>query len=75
MYRPQLNKQLLDAAKAHGANLQIGVEVEDIDVDQTAVILKDGTKLTPDLIIGADGLTSLARKHIVDALIDRGLSA
>lgn len=66
-YRPQLNKQLLDAARKHGVNLQIGVEVEDIDIDRTTVTLKDGTKLTPDLIIAADGLASIVRKHIVDA--------
>ena len=66
VYRPQLNKQLLEAATALGVDVKIGLKVQDVDVDSTTVISEDYKRLEADLIIAAEGVKSIARRHIVD---------
>ena len=68
--RPALAKQLMDAALATGyVTLRTGAKVTSVDIEQTTVTLAGGETLKADLIIGADGVQSAIRPHIVDSAL------
>ncbi|KAH9931994.1 FAD/NAD-P-binding domain-containing protein, partial [Epithele typhae] len=50
-----LHNILYDAAVAHGAQIQHGVRVADVDAAQSEVVLEDGERIHGDVIVGADG--------------------
>lgn len=54
--RYNLQKKLVDAARARGVIIRFNTEVVSLDMDQPAVSLKDGSVLRADLIIGAEGI-------------------
>lgn len=62
--RRDLQDTLADAAEASGAKILFDAEPERIDVENSTVILKDGTQMGADLIIGADGIASAVRRSI-----------
>jgi 2-polyprenyl-6-methoxyphenol hydroxylase-like FAD-dependent oxidoreductase len=64
--RPDLAKILAEATKAAGVNVLLGTTFEEIidAEDQVEVVLKNGTRKSYDLVIGADGVYSSVRKHI-----------
>ncbi|WP_425826128.1 FAD-dependent oxidoreductase [Streptomyces fractus] len=69
MQRPQLQRILIDAVRASGADVRLGVRPESIDQsdradDGVTVRFSDGTESRYDLVIGADGLGSATRAAI-----------
>ncbi|MFJ8951153.1 FAD-dependent oxidoreductase [Streptomyces sp. NPDC102381] len=71
MQRPQLQRILIDAVRASGATVRLGVRAESLDQDETGVSVRfsDGTDGRYDLVIAADGLGSATRAAI--GIIDR----
>ena len=64
--RPALHKVLGERARAAGANVQLGVVVDDLDDDGTKVSVRfsDGTSGDYDVVIGADGIYSKTRSMV-----------
>ncbi|KAI4125168.1 MAG: hypothetical protein LQ338_004423 [Usnochroma carphineum] len=65
-YRPQLHQQLMDVAHKEGVEMKIGVKVNSVDVDKTQLLLEDGSSISADIIIAADGVRSVVRAQITD---------
>ncbi|WP_328630940.1 FAD-dependent oxidoreductase [Streptomyces sp. NBC_00356] len=66
MQRPQLQRILIDAVRASGATVRLGVRAESLDQDETGVSVRfsDGTDGRYDVVIAADGLGSATRAAI-----------
>jgi salicylate hydroxylase len=64
VFRPDYHAILLEAAIEAGANLRRGCTVISYDVADGAVILESGERVKGDLIVGADGVKSIARKIV-----------
>ncbi|MEV6180939.1 FAD-dependent oxidoreductase [Streptomyces sp. NPDC052015] len=66
MQRPRLQRILIDAVRASGADIRLGTRAEtlDQDVDGVTVRFTDGTEARYDLVIAADGLSSTTRAAI-----------
>ncbi|MGW7090448.1 FAD-dependent oxidoreductase [Streptomyces sp. NPDC054871] len=68
MQRPQLQSILIDAVRASGATVRLGVRATSMDqsADGTGVTVRfaDGTTSRYDLVIAADGLGSTSRAAI-----------
>jgi 2-polyprenyl-6-methoxyphenol hydroxylase-like FAD-dependent oxidoreductase len=65
--RAHLAEVLLDAVRASGARLRLGttaVELADLG-DRVAARLSDGTEEFFDVVVGADGLHSRTRAHVL----------
>ncbi|MFI7500939.1 FAD-dependent oxidoreductase [Streptomyces sp. NPDC049687] len=64
--RPRLQQILIDAVRASGAAVRLGITAETLeqDADGVSVRLSDGTTGRYDLVIGADGLNSATRAAI-----------
>jgi len=60
-FRPQVAEQLVETATKLGVEIKTGVKVESVDVEQTKLQLQDGTTVSVDLIIGADGIKVCGR--------------
>ncbi|MGI5426488.1 FAD-dependent oxidoreductase [Streptomyces sp. CA-179760] len=70
MQRPVLQRILVDAVRASGANVRLGTTAEILTQDDTSatVRLSDGTEGRYDLVVAADGLHSTTRAAIgIDA--------
>ena len=66
-YRPQLAKQLMDAALETGrVELKTGARVTGVDAEKTRITLAGGETVNADLVIAADGLHSVIRPRIID---------
>jgi len=65
--RPALQKVFVDRTLAVGANVRLGVTVDDLDDlgDQVQVGFSDGTEARFDLVIGADGIHSQTRRLVL----------
>jgi 2-polyprenyl-6-methoxyphenol hydroxylase-like FAD-dependent oxidoreductase len=59
---------MYDLAVSAGVTIAFNTEIVSVSVDQAnrtpRVVLADGTRLTADLIIGADGAQSVARMAV-----------
>ncbi|MFF3615330.1 FAD-dependent oxidoreductase [Streptomyces sp. NPDC002580] len=66
MQRPRLQRILIDAVRASGASVRLGIRVEHLEQDDTGVSVRftDGTEGRYDLVIAADGLGSTTRAAI-----------
>ncbi|MFF3494410.1 FAD-dependent oxidoreductase [Streptomyces sp. NPDC002795] len=66
MQRPQLQRILIDAVRASGATVRLGVRAESLDQDDTGVSVRfsDATEGRYDLVIAADGMGSATRAAI-----------
>ncbi|MFC7304635.1 FAD-dependent oxidoreductase [Streptomyces monticola] len=66
MQRPRLQQILIDAVRASGASIRLGVRPESLRQDGEGVTVRfsDGTESRYDLVIGADGLGSATRAAI-----------
>ncbi|MFF3417800.1 FAD-dependent oxidoreductase [Streptomyces sp. NPDC002698] len=66
MQRPQLQRILIDAVRASGASVRLGIRVEHLEQDDTGVSVRftDGTEGRYDLVIAADGMGSTTRTAI-----------
>ncbi|KAJ5137138.1 hypothetical protein N7448_005692 [Penicillium atrosanguineum] len=65
IHRVDYHRILLDEAIHLGAVLVLGAEVEIVSVEPPEVILADGTKLSADILIGADGQWSTVRNAVL----------
>ncbi|KAJ5751897.1 Salicylate hydroxylase [Penicillium odoratum] len=67
-HRAHLHEALKDKAGAPGkgkpAVLHTSCKVAGVDPETATVILSDGTKVHGDVVIGADGVHSVARRHV-----------
>lgn len=60
-----LKKTATDTAGAGpAATLHLGSGVADVDCEAGTITLKDGTKVSGDAIVGADGVHSVTRSHV-----------
>ncbi|MFC8230296.1 FAD-dependent oxidoreductase [Streptomyces sp. NPDC057287] len=66
MQRPRLQQILIDAVRASGAHVRLGVKATTLDQDGDGVTARftDGTEGRYDLVIAADGLGSTTRAAI-----------
>ncbi|MFB7950313.1 FAD-dependent oxidoreductase [Kitasatospora phosalacinea] len=66
MQRPRLQRILIDAVKATGANVRLGTTVTALRSDAAGVDAEfsDGTSGRYDLVVGADGISSATRAMI-----------
>lgn len=55
-FRPQVAEQLVETAVKFGVEIKTGIKVESVDVEKTQLQLQDGTTVSADLVIGADGI-------------------
>lgn len=62
--RQDYQNVLSEAAQIGGAKVVFGVAIENIDVENCVVSCADGRSFSADVIIGADGMNSVVRKHI-----------
>ncbi|KAJ5121313.1 uncharacterized protein N7515_009274 [Penicillium bovifimosum] len=67
IHRVDYHRILLDEAVRLGAVLVLGAEVVDISTEEPAVLLADGRRISADVVIGADGQMSTARKAVLGA--------
>ncbi|KAL8641724.1 MAG: hypothetical protein Q9228_001496 [Teloschistes exilis] len=65
-YRPQLHQQLMEVALASGVEKKFGVKIESVDVENTQLVFADGSTVSVDIIIAADGVHSVVRPHVID---------
>lgn len=65
--RPVLADILGRATRAAGANVRLGLSFKTItqDADGVDVVLSDGTQGRYDLVVGADGVNSQVRRHVL----------
>ncbi len=68
--RPALHKVLGDRTRQVGANVSLGVTVDQFTEEDSGVLVKfsDGSQQAYDMVIGADGLNSLTRQQIFPEL-------
>ncbi|OQE07275.1 hypothetical protein PENVUL_c014G01135 [Penicillium vulpinum] len=68
IHRAHLHEGLKDKAKAPGkgkpVTLHTSSKVTGIDPKTATVILENGTEIRGDVVIGADGVHSVARRHV-----------
>ncbi|MET7540460.1 FAD-dependent oxidoreductase [Streptomyces sp. NPDC005507] len=66
MQRPQLQRILIDAVRASGATIRLGVRATSLDQDGDSITARfsDGSEGRYDLVIAADGLGSTTRADI-----------
>lgn len=66
--RADLHRVLLDHAHRAGATIEYGGTVESVRDDGGVVTarLADGREVRGDVLVGADGLRSVTRRHVVD---------
>jgi 2-polyprenyl-6-methoxyphenol hydroxylase-like FAD-dependent oxidoreductase len=64
MRRPGLQQILIDAVRASGASVRLGVTATAVECDSGEVAFSDGTTGRYDLVVGADGLNSATRRLI-----------
>ncbi|OAQ96948.1 hypothetical protein LLEC1_05623, partial [Akanthomyces lecanii] len=65
IHRSDYHKVLWDTAKELGVEPSLGAEVVKVDYDKTEVTLASSETLSVDIVIGADGLWSVARDSIL----------
>ena len=66
MQRPQLQQILIEAVRASGAGVRLGITAEALEQDAAGVSVRfsDGSEGRYDLVIGADGVNSATRAAI-----------
>ncbi|KAK4505039.1 hypothetical protein PRZ48_003002 [Zasmidium cellare] len=69
-YRPDLHAALVELATGVGEGEAVTIKtktaVADWNAEEGSLVLEDGTVLTADLIIAADGVKSHAAKHVLE---------
>lgn len=69
VHRADLHNIIMDAAKAlPNVSLRLGCRVLSYDFDNATARLADGTEVSGDVLIAADGIKSLARKQMLESL-------
>ena len=57
----------MDAAVESGVKLRTEVDVNEVDVENTALVLEGGERISADLIILSDGVQSIVRPSVIDS--------
>lgn len=57
----------MEVALASGVEKKFGVKIESVDVENTQLVISDGSTVSVDVIIAADGVHSVVRPHVIDA--------
>ena len=67
IHRADYQNVLLDEALRLGADLRLDQQVERVECNETepCAVFKDGNRLEADVIVGADGLSSIVRPSIL----------
>ena len=67
--RPALARVLSDAAEAAGADIRLGLTVDEIaqDADGVSVLFSDGRRGRYDILVGADGIYSHVRRLVFES--------
>ena len=60
---------MLNEANRLGVQVRLGCAVEDLDFEQTEVIIEGGERLKADVIVGADGILFMSKSKIGQRLI------
>ncbi|KAL9584758.1 MAG: hypothetical protein Q9212_001923 [Teloschistes hypoglaucus] len=63
----RLHQQLMEVALASGVEKKFGFKIESVDVENTRLVFSDGSTVSVDVIIAADGVHSVVRPHVIDA--------
>ncbi|KAK2040072.1 salicylate hydroxylase [Colletotrichum somersetense] len=74
-HRADLHNALWRTCQELGVSLNLGMEVERIDIENDTVYMEDGDEISGDIIIGADGPLSLCRDQFLGTpspLMDTG---
>ncbi|KAF2011971.1 FAD/NAD(P)-binding domain-containing protein [Aaosphaeria arxii CBS 175.79] len=66
IHRQDYHGILLEEATRLGAAIRLGASVKNILTDRDTVVLEDGTELTANAIIGADGIWSVTREILLE---------
>ncbi|GAB1203813.1 hypothetical protein APSETT445_002453 [Aspergillus pseudonomiae] len=66
IHRADYQQILFDRAMVMGVEVRFGATVDDLDFQDTQVVLESGETVAGDIIIGADGLWSKVRDTIFD---------
>ena len=64
LHRADFQQALAKAAREAGVTIMLDKPIERVDCDVPEVVLKDGSTMSADLIIGADGIWSKTRTSI-----------
>ncbi|GAB1196710.1 hypothetical protein APSETT444_005985 [Aspergillus pseudonomiae] len=68
IHRAHLHEALKDKAQAPGQGIPIilhtAAKVADVDPHNATITLEDGKRVEGDLVLGADGVHSVARRHV-----------
>ena len=64
IYRPDYHQLLLEAAQSRGVKVRKGCTVSSFNPEDASVTLQSGEIVRGDLLVGADGVKSLARRAI-----------
>jgi len=64
VHRVHLHAALCKAAIERGADLRYSCRVAAVDAQNATVTLADGTKFQGDLVVGADGVSSISRAQV-----------
>lgn len=59
MHRADVQSILVSAAHKHGVEIKLGSPVKAVDHDQPAIILESGEFVKTDLIVDADGKSTV----------------
>lgn len=67
MHRADYQRVLVEEARRLGADIRLGCDVIDIQCGKQSPVVKlaSGETITGDVIVGADGLRSLVRTHVL----------
>ncbi|MFZ9395785.1 MAG: FAD-dependent monooxygenase [Erythrobacter sp.] len=73
IYRADLQRVLLDALEAGGGKVLTGHRLRGLEQDDSRVYASfhDGTRVRGDLLVGADGVRSVVRTHLVPSDVPR----
>ncbi|KAI9887836.1 MAG: hypothetical protein M1823_000358 [Watsoniomyces obsoletus] len=65
LYRVDLQDALAKRATELGVEIRLGSRIRNVDFDDAAVVLEDGTKFKGDVVLAADGLWSATRSRFM----------
>ena len=65
VHRADYQRVLLSDATRCGARVLLGHRAKDVDLETPSVSTSDGTRITADIVVGADGLHSTIRAQVL----------
>ena len=74
IHRAKYQQLLCEAAVEAGVSLNFGCPVASVDENTTTMVLKDGQRISADLIVGADGISTSLLLFTCSATASDGFS-